>query len=235
MRRPLRNIKHSRLLQQSTKVFPRSSSWVLQDPDLLARRDGFGGAGPPGPRSTPWSACSDAGKAGPGVRRGRGRPPHIWLRLCCSAGQADSLTIRRPPACATLALSLLWLVLALIPLSAATDLDARLARFRQVRMPFDSQRFTARERSLASKLVEACQHLELIFWQQSDPDALALYRKSHDPKLRRLLMINGSRWDFIDEHHPFVGAQPMPPGHALYPPDLTRGRIESYVKSHPEK
>src|ERR1700716_2123697 len=131
--------------------------------------------------------------------------------------------------------SVLWLALSLIPLSATMDLEARLARFRQARMPFDSQRFTPRERQLVGKLVEACQHLELIFWEQSDPDALALYRKSHDPKLRRLLMISGSRWDFIDEHHPFVGAQPMPPGHALYPPDLTRDRIESYVKSHPEK
>ncbi len=130
---------------------------------------------------------------------------------------------------------LLCMLLALIPLRAATDLDARLARFRQVRMPFDSQRFTAQERRLVGKLVEACQHLELIFWQQSDPDALALYRKSTDPKLRRLLMINGARWDFIDEQRPFTGSQPMPPGHALYPPDLTRDRIESYVKSHPEK
>src|ERR1700676_1584109 len=125
--------------------------------------------------------------------------------------------------------SLACLTLALIPLLASTDLDARLAHFRQVRMSFDSQRFTARERLLVGKLVEACQHLELIFWQQSDPDALALYRKSRDPKLRRLLMINGARWDLIDEHQPFTGSQPMPPGHALYPPQLTRDRIESYV------
>jgi len=26
-----------------------------------------------------------------GVRRGRGRPPHIWLRLCCSVGQIGKL------------------------------------------------------------------------------------------------------------------------------------------------
>ena len=130
---------------------------------------------------------------------------------------------------------LVCFLLALTGLHAAMDLDTRLARFRQVRMPFDSQRFTKSEDRLVLKLVEACQHLEMVFWQQSDPDALALYRKSTDPKLRRLLMINGSRWDFIDEHQPFTGTQPMPPGHALYPPDLTRDRIESYVKSHPEK
>src|ERR1700730_4639690 len=118
--------------------------------------------------------------------------------------------------------SLLCLLLALMPLRAAMDLDARLARFRQVRMPFDSQRFTARERGLVGKLVEACQHLELVFWQQSDPDGLALYRKSTATKLRRLLMINGGRWDFIDEHRPFTGSQPMTTGPAPYPPAVTR-------------
>jgi len=133
-------------------------------------------------------------------------------------------------------LGLICLTLASLPLgAAASDLDTRLARFRQVQMPFAADRLTPRERQMVEKLVEACQHLELIFWEQSDPDALALYRKSTDPKLRRLLMINGSRWDFIDENKPFAGSGPMPPGHTLYPPGLTRDRIEAYVKSHPDK
>ena len=94
-------------------------------------------------------------------------------------------------------LGLIYLILASTPLRAANgDLDARLARFRQVQMPFAADRLTVRERRMVEKLVEACQHLELIFWEQSDPEGLALYRKSTDPKLRRLLMINGSRWDF---------------------------------------
>ena len=44
----------------------------------------------------------------------------------------------------------------------------------------------------------------------------------------------GGRWDLIDENRPFAGAPPMPPGHELYPHDLTRDRIEQYVKQHPE-
>src|ERR1700719_2573393 len=116
---------------------------------------------------------------------------------------------------------LICLILASMPLrAAAADLDARLGRFRHVKMPFAADRLTARERREVDKLVEACQHLELIFWEQSDPGALALYRKSTDPKLRRLLMINGNRWDFIDEHKSFTGSDPMPPGHAIYPRDL---------------
>jgi hypothetical protein len=131
--------------------------------------------------------------------------------------------------------TLFVLILALIPLRAADDLEARLARFRQVQMPFHSDRLSARERSMVEKLVEACQHIELIYWEQSDPEALSLYRKTADPKLRRLLMINGSRFDLIDEHKPFIGSDPMPPGRALYPVGLTRERIEQYVKDHPEK
>src|SRR5690242_7690158 len=103
-------------------------------------------------------------------------------------------------------------VITLVALAATDSLDLRLARFREVRMTFHPERFTARERRLVEKLVEACQHLELIFWEQSDPEALALYRKTTDSKLRRLLMINGSRFDFIDEFKPFVGSEPMPRG-----------------------
>ena len=132
-------------------------------------------------------------------------------------------------------LGLLTLLFALPPLHAADDLDARLARFRQVQMPFHSDRLSVRERRLVEKLVEACQHLELIFWEQSDPDALSLYERSTDPKMKRLLMINGSRFDLIDEHKPFTGSAPMPPGRALYPPGLTRERIEQYVRDHPDK
>ena len=120
-------------------------------------------------------------------------------------------------------------------LYAGDSLDARLARFREVRMPFHPERYTGRERRLVEKLVEACQHLELIFWEQNDPEGYSLYRKTTDPKLRRLLMINGSRFDFIDEHKPFVGSEPMPPGRALYPPGLSRDRIEQYVKKRPAK
>jgi hypothetical protein len=46
-------------------------------------------------------------------------------------------------------------------------------------------------------------------------------------------MIMGSRWDLLDENRPFVGSDPMPPGHELYPKDLTRAKIEQYVAEHP--
>ena len=126
-------------------------------------------------------------------------------------------------------------------LAVVPDLDQRLAKFLAVKMPFDSAGLTAREKQLVDKLVEASHYLEDIYWRQSDPEGLALYRsleRSENPadqKLLRFLRINGSRFDLIEDNQPFVGTEPISPGHGLYPKGLTREQIEQYVKEHPEK
>ncbi len=108
-------------------------------------------------------------------------------------------------------------------------------------MPLSTAGLSARERQMIQNLVEASRELEDIFWRQSDPQALSLYRSlaaSQDPtdkRLRRLLFINASRFDLIDDNKPIVGTGPFPPGGGFYPPDLTRQEIEEYVKKHPEK
>ena len=117
----------------------------------------------------------------------------------------------------------------------AADIDQRLARWRQVQMPFNSSALTAREKQMVQKLVEAAQYLDDIYWRQSDPEGLALLKSTKDPKLRRLLMINGARFDLVDDNHPFAGTEPLPPGRALYPKSVTREQIEQYVKEHPAK
>jgi hypothetical protein len=127
------------------------------------------------------------------------------------------------------------LVISLLAAAGAATLDERLAKWKPVEMPFHSAGLSARERQMVEKLVDASQYLDDIYWRQSDPEGLALYKSTRDPKLKRLLMINGSRWDLLDENRPFVGSEPMPPGHALYPKDLTRAQLEQYVKQHPEK
>jgi len=121
------------------------------------------------------------------------------------------------------------------------DLPQRLGRFKRVEMPFDARGLSLRERRLVEALVEASRQLESLYWRQSDPDGLALLqalqgaRSATADELRRYLVINGSRWDLVDENRPFVGGMPMPPGHALYPPNLTREEIEHYLAAHPEK
>jgi hypothetical protein len=125
--------------------------------------------------------------------------------------------------------------------SVAPDLDRRLAQFKRVQMPFDSAGLSPRERQLVNELVAANQAIERAYWRQSDPQGLALYNalerdtSSLAAKVRRYLIINGSRFDLVDENTPFVGSSPMPPGHALYPADLTHAQIDAYVAAHPAK
>jgi hypothetical protein len=126
-------------------------------------------------------------------------------------------------------------------LHVTPDLDQRLAKFRRVKMPFNRAGLTAREQKLVAKLVEACGYLDSIYWRQSDPEALALYQSLgsstniHDVKLRTYLKLNAARFDLIDENKPFVGGEPMPLGRGFYPTDLTREKVEQYVKDHPEQ
>jgi hypothetical protein len=123
----------------------------------------------------------------------------------------------------------------------APDLDARLAKWRPVRMPFDASRFTPRERQLVEKLVEASQQLDDIYWRQGDLEGLELYKKlegNANPlaeAIRRMLVINGGRFDLIDGNAPFVGNEPYSPDCGLYPKGLTRQEIEQYVRDHPEQ
>ena len=117
--------------------------------------------------------------------------------------------------------------------AVAPDLDQRLAKWKNVEMPFDSSGLDAKQKRVVEKLVEASRYMESIYWRQSDPEARELYKTTKDPKLKRFLMMNGSRYDLIDHNKPFVGSEPMPPGRNLYPKDLTRQEIEKYVQRHP--
>src|SRR5260221_11012841 len=54
----------------------------------------------------------------------------------------------------------------------APDLATEAAKFKPVRMPFDSSKLTPRERQMVGKLVEACQFLDSIYCRQSDPRGL---------------------------------------------------------------
>src|SRR5215471_93550 len=121
------------------------------------------------------------------------------------------------------------------------DLGQRLARFKQVKMPYNTAGLTVREREMIEQLVGACRELESMYWRQSDPEALALYNALEPDKsplaqnLRRYLFINGSRFDLVDGNKPFVGTSPMPPGRALYPVGLTRADIDAYVARNPSR
>jgi hypothetical protein len=125
-------------------------------------------------------------------------------------------------------------VLILLPLSGA-DLDSALAPWKLLPVPYVSQGLDGKEKQVVEKLVEASRWLERIYWEQGDLEGLKLYQTTKDPRIQRLLMINGSRYSLLDDNKPFVAAPPMPPGRNLFPSGLTKAQIEAYVKDHPDE
>ena len=125
------------------------------------------------------------------------------------------------------------------PAADAPSIGAKLAQYREVKMPYDAAALSERERKLVAKLAQATQLLDELYWQQSDPAGLELYRSlagrssPADAQLRRFLRINGGRYDLIDEFAPFGGAGPRPPGGSVFPADLSRAQFDAWVAAHP--
>src|ERR1700677_2693723 len=126
------------------------------------------------------------------------------------------------------------------------DLAERVAKFKLVRVPFNSAGLTAREKQMIDKLVDASGLLDCIYWRQNDPEGLKLYlslANSKNPQnelLRRYLKINRSRFDLIDDDKPFVGTQPMPPGRGFFPgapsdKAVALSEIEEFARQVPDK
>src|ERR1700724_3082299 len=198
-------------------------------------------------------------------------PDAVAGRMASAAAAAPSAASAPPAASAAARAPAVALP---APADLAPGLEQRLAKWKPVAMPWQSAGLSARERELIEKLVEACGLLESIYWRQSDPQALALYKAlatvapgapgmagvsaapgapgaPEPPRssgaagsaaaphvaalqaLRRLLWINGSRYDLVDENRPLVGKEPAPPGRALYPAGATRREIDAYIAAHP--
>jgi len=122
-----------------------------------------------------------------------------------------------------------------VALLAASDLDSTLAEWQPVKMPFNATGLSVRQKQTVEELVLACRQLELIYWNQSDPEGLSILRATHDEKLKRMLMINGSRFDLLHDNRQFAGNQPFRRGREIYPAGLTRAQIEDFVAHHPDQ
>jgi hypothetical protein len=116
-----------------------------------------------------------------------------------------------------------------------------LAQFQSVHMWYEPGALTPRQRQMVAQLAKATHALDDLFWEQSDPKGFELYhslaksKAPADKALRRLLIINGGRYDRLRDDAPFGGAGPRPPGGNLYPADLTHAEFDAYVAAHPDQ
>ena len=109
----------------------------------------------------------------------------------------------------------------------------RAARWKDAVMPYRATQLNTREREMVAKLADACKLMDELYWHQSDLGGWAMYRVTQSPALHKLFGIMRSRWDLLDDNFPFLGEEPMPTGHELYPYGLNREQIDRYLAAHP--
>ena len=104
----------------------------------------------------------------------------------------------------------------------------RLADYVTVPLTADLSGMDAQDRQMLALLVQACDVMNAIYWQQTWPDRDALLAKATDPDTRRLVELNYGPWDLLGEDKPFVdGVGQRPPGLNFYPAEMTKEEFEA--------
>lgn len=108
----------------------------------------------------------------------------------------------------------------------------RVARWKPIPIPYNRTGLNPREQQMIQKLVDACNLMDQLYWHQSDLGGYAVYHATQNADLLHLFSTNGSRWDLVDRNSPFLGEEPLVPGHEIYPFGLTQAAIEQYAGAH---
>jgi hypothetical protein len=120
------------------------------------------------------------------------------------------------------------------------QLRSMTARFAPVDLTADLSSLPANERQALAKLIQAAKVFDSLFlrqvWSGNEPLLLTLIRDNSDLGRARLdyFLINKGPWSRLDHNEPFIpGVPAKPPQGSFYPPDSTKGEIESWINALP--
>ena len=117
------------------------------------------------------------------------------------------------------------------PAEQPSELDARLAKYTQVRLTSDMNRLSEREQRVVALLIEASETMNDIYWQEAYGDRDALLSSVTDSAARAFVNVNYGPWDRLDGNAPFLpGQAAKPEGANFYPPDMTKAEFDSVAK-----
>src|SRR3954452_10741576 len=120
-------------------------------------------------------------------------------------------------------------------LTAAPDVAQRMAQLPRTVIDYDHSLLNDNERQVVSKLIEASQQIDEIYWRQvseENPVWRAQLAKQGGPAYDYFIANKGP-WDRLKDDEPFVGTMKKPAGAAFYPADMTKEEFERYVAAHP--
>jgi hypothetical protein len=119
------------------------------------------------------------------------------------------------------------------------SLAAQRAKIARIEMHPDTSFLNAEEREVVNDLIQAADLLNPVFLRQvssDNPRVREAIARSGRPD-RALLLdwfdFNAGPWDTLADNRAFWGERPLPPGGGVYPADLTKEALDSYLAAHP--
>ena len=111
------------------------------------------------------------------------------------------------------------------------------ARFVEVDLASDlTGGLTERELAILPLLIDACDEMDAIFWQEAYGDRDALLSAIDDADARMFAEVNYGPWDRLAGNAPFLpGVDPKPAGARFYPSDMTTGEFEAACAESPAR
>ena len=95
---------------------------------------------------------------------------------------------------------------------------------------------TTRERALLPLLLDACEEMDQIFWEETAGDRTTVLSTIEDPDIRSLVDFNYGPWDRRHDNAPLVpGVGAKPAGACFYPPDMEVIEFEAACAESPER
>jgi hypothetical protein len=122
---------------------------------------------------------------------------------------------------------------------AGYSLAAQRAKIARIEMHPDTSFLNAEEREVVNLLIQAADLLDPIFLRQvssDNPSVREAIARSGRPDRAMFLDwfdFNAGPWDTLADNHPFWGDRPLPAGGGVYPADLTKEALDSYLAAHP--
>ena len=104
----------------------------------------------------------------------------------------------------------------------------RLSAYVSVPLTADLSAFDDQDKRMIALLVQACDVMNSLYWQQLSGDKSALLNRITDPDTRRLAELNYGAWERLDDDKPFIeGIGPRPAGITFYPADMSKDEFEA--------
>jgi len=128
--------------------------------------------------------------------------------------------------------------------SASADgysLAAQRAKIARIEMRPDTSFLNAEEREVVNYLIQAADLLNPVFLRQVSADNPAVREAiARSGRPDRALVLdwfdfNAGPWDTLADNRPFWGERALPPGGGVYPADLTKEALDSYLAAHPSE